>query len=361
LFETAVHRAHRFFRRFALALVTAFVGATVSQARAEPAGAARTEEDRQRARDLMREGNELYGDGKLAEAYAKYLDAWRKAQAFDIACNLGGTASELSLNRDAAEYLDYCLRHYAASSRPEAVAAEQRARAAFEVVRSKVAAVTVRVTPAGAEVFVDGANVGRAPLEAPVFLEAGPHRIEARQAGFSSAVLDVNAKRGEATEATLDLKSQPAASGAENQPKVGSGAPADAARNGSKNYLPAIVTASVGGLALAGGVVFLVVRSGKQADASEKLDALEKQTGKNPCGSGSPSESKTTCAEISDLSEQAATFGTLSVVSFGVAAGAGVATFFLWPRDSSEAGLRALRPDVAWSRDGAFASVRGAF
>jgi hypothetical protein len=362
LIETSVPRASGFFRRFALALVTIGAATTVSPARAEPGGTARTEEDRQRARDLMREGNELYGDGKLAEAYAKYLDAWRKAQAFDIACNLGGTASELSLNRDAAEYLDYCLRHYAASSRPEAVAAEQRARAAFEVVRSKVAAVTVRVTPAGAEVFVDGANTGRAPLEAPVFLEAGPHRIEARQAGWQSAVIDVNAKRGEATEATLELKSEPvAAPGAESQSRDASEASADADGKGSKNYLPAIVTASAGGLALAGGVVFLVVRSGKQSDASEKLEALEKQTGKNPCGSGSPSESKTTCAEISDLSEQAATFGTLSIVSFGVAAGAGVATFLLWPRDSSEAGFRGLRPDVAWSRDGAFASVRGAF
>src|SRR5688572_2591180 len=251
---------------------------------AEPGGTARTEADRTRARELMRDGNELYGEGNLAEAYAKYLDAWRIAQAFDIACNLGGTASELSLNRDAAEYLDYCLRHYAASSRPEAVAAEQRARAAFEVVRTKVAAVTVNVTPAGADVFVDSARIGRAPLDAPVFLEAGPHRIEARQAGLESATVDVNAKRGEAAEVTLALKAPAGAADSENPTSGGENAPKDAG-TGSKNYFPAIVTASLGGVALAGGVVFLVIRSGKQSEASDKLETLD---GTNPCGPHSP-------------------------------------------------------------------------
>jgi hypothetical protein len=327
-----------------------------SVARAEPGGAARTEADRTRARDLMREGNELYSEGKLADAYAKYLEAWRTAQAFDIACNLGGTASELSMNRDAAEYLDYCLRHYAASSRPEALAAEQRARAAFEVVRSKVAAVTVNVSPAGASVLVDGAPAGRAPLEAPVFLEAGPHRIEARQDGLETATVDVNAKRGEATEVTLALKAAAAAPAAENPPRA-ENAPKDASP-ASKNYVPAIVTASLGGVALAGGVVFLVMRSGKKADASDELETLD---GTNPCGPHSPSENVTTCGEIENLSDQAATFGTLSIVSFGVAAGAGIATYFLWPKGNSASGVRGVRPGVAISHDGLYASLSGAF
>ena len=127
-----MHRAPHRLGLFSAVLLGFSAIAVTQSSRAEPGGTARTEEDRTRAREMMREGNELYGEGKLSEAYTKYLEAWRIAQAFDIACNLGGTASELSMNRDAAEYLDYCLRHYAASSRPEAVAAEQRARAAFE-------------------------------------------------------------------------------------------------------------------------------------------------------------------------------------------------------------------------------------
>jgi hypothetical protein len=327
-------------------------------ARAEPGGTATSEADRSRARDLMRAGNELYGEGKLSEAYEKYLGAWRTAQAFDIACNLGGTASELSMNRDAAEYLDYCLRNYPASSRPESVAAEQRARAAFEVVRSKVAAVNVRATPAGAEVFVDGAPAGRAPLQAPVFVEAGPHRFEARYPGLESVAVDVNAKRGEPNEAVIELK---AASGAAApDPAQNPGKPGDPPPDtgGSKNYFPAIVTASVGGLALAGGVVFLVMRSSKKSDASDKLETLG---GTNPCGAQSPAENGPTCSEVEDLSKQAATFGNLSIVSFGVAAGAGVATYFLWPKGGSAAGFHNVLPDVALSSDGVYASVRGNF
>ena len=326
--------------------------------RAEPGGAGTTEADRSRARDLMRAGNELYGEGKLSEAYEKYLEAWRTAQAFDIACNLGGTASELSMNRDAAEYLDYCLRNYPASSRPESVAAEQRARAAFEVVRAKVASVNVRVTPAGAEVFVDGAKAGRAPLQAPVFVEAGPHRFEARHPGLETVAVDINAKRGEPAEASLELKA-PAGASAENpgqNPQKQGDSPADT--GASKNYFPAIVTASVGGLALAGGVVFLVMRSGKQADAEDKLSTLD---GTNPCGPHSPTENEPACRDVEDLSKQAATFGNLSIASFGVAAGAGVATYFLWPKGGSTAVLEHVRPDVAVSRDGLFASLHAEF
>jgi hypothetical protein len=358
-----LNRTFRRLRNPALALMFGAGVLTARPADAEPGGTARTEEDRTRARDLMREGNELYGNGKLSEAFAKYLEAWRTAQAFDIACNLGGTASELSMNRDAAEYLDYCLRHYAASSRPEAVAAEQRARAAFDVVRSKVATVNVRVTPAGAEVYVDGARSGRAPLDAPVYLEAGPHRIEARQAGLETVTAEIDAKRGETIETSIDLKS---ASGAENPPPAanpGANSASDTPPSASKNYVPAIVTASIGGVALAGGVVFLVMRTGKQSDAEVKLGAL---SGNNPCGAGTPNA--TECGEISDLSDQAATFGTFSLVSFGVAAGAGVATFFLWPKGGDSAGTRAtnppvarLRPSVTPSHEGLYASVRGEF
>ena len=59
--------------------------------------------------------------------------------------------------------------------------------------------------------------------------------------------------------------------------------------------------------------------------------------------------------------EQAAMFGTLSLASFGVAAGAGVATYLLRPKDSGATGLHSVRPNVAATHSGVFASVRGAF
>src|SRR6185503_16995436 len=155
-----------------------------------------------------------------------------------------------------------------------------------------------------------------------------------------SVATDIDAKRGEAMETSIDLKT---ASGAATAGNSLVSSTTDTPPDGPKNYVPAIVTASIGGLALAGGVVFLVVRSGKQSDASDKLGTLE---GTNPCGSGLPSKNKAACSEVADLSDQAATFGTLSLVSFGVAAGAGAATFFLWPKDHAASGFRAIRPGV---------------
>ena len=53
--------------------------------------------------------------------------------------------------------------------------------------RVKVGAITVRVEPAGAEVFVDGKAVGKAPLAGEVFVEPGARVIEAKLAGYEAA------------------------------------------------------------------------------------------------------------------------------------------------------------------------------
>ena len=214
------------------------------------------------------------------------------------------------MNRDAAEYLDYCLRHYAASSRPEAVAAEQRARAAFDVVRAKVAAANLKVTPAGAEVFVQGrcprrASAARSSRVPPS--RTASHRSAPDGARFGRARGQRQAWRNDGGRHRAQASVRNGGRGGKSRRKRGQTEPD--APSESKNYVPAIVTASVGGLALAGGVVFLVMRSGKQSDASDKLDTLD---GKNPCGTGLPSENGATCAEIADLSDEAATFGTLS-------------------------------------------------
>jgi hypothetical protein len=100
------------------------------------------------------------------------------------------------------------------------------------------------------------------------------------------------------------------------------------------------------------------MRSGKKSDASDKLETLD---GTNPCGPHSPHENVATCGEIEESSKQAATFGTLSIVSFGVAAGAGIATYFLWPKGNGGTSVRTVRPNVAISHDGLYASLSGSF
>ncbi len=50
--------------------------------------------------------------------------------------------------------------------------------------KAHVGTITLAVEPAGAEVLVDGAPAGRAPLADPVFVEPGRHVIEAHLDGY---------------------------------------------------------------------------------------------------------------------------------------------------------------------------------
>ncbi|HXS17370.1 MAG TPA: hypothetical protein VN764_09280, partial [Polyangiaceae bacterium] len=123
------------------------------------------------------------------------------------------------------------------------------------------------------------------------------------------------------------------------------------------SYVPVIVTASVGVAALATGVVLLLEASHKDSQRSELLAGLG---GTNPCGPGSPST--TACEEISSLDRDVRTFRMLSVVGFGAAAAAGVATYFLWPRTASNqpVGVHAMALPSLGGVD-VFATLNGAF
>jgi hypothetical protein len=150
-----------------------------------------------RALELFRAGNEAFASGRTHRAYAAYREAWSLSPSYDIACNLGRAEAELGKARDAAEHLDFCLSHFAASSQPEHREAESRFRELLARVRLLVGRVVLRVRPAGAEVLLDGITLGPSPLPRPLYVEPGPHSVEARLPGYGTMKRDFNAGRAE--------------------------------------------------------------------------------------------------------------------------------------------------------------------
>lgn len=317
-------------------------------ARADEASAARAS-----ARQLMREGNSLYAQAEPELAYRKYRAAWHLAHGFDVACNLGRSALDLGHTREAAEYLDYCLRHYSLSSREDVVHAEGEIRHALRRARSEVTALTIQVAPAGAEVLLDGSLIGHAPLADPVFVESGDHRIEARLAGHGPRSVKLAARPGTAVSVTVDLANEPAPRAL---PASQAAEPVASDRGTTPSAVPALVTGAVAAAGVISGGALLAASFSKDAERSRRLAALP---GSDPCGGGSPHLFE--CTEIRRLSSDASTLAVLSVTSFGLAAASGVATYFLWPRGRDgtlKAGVRVL--PVA-SRDAQGACALGVF
>lgn len=188
-----------------MARVARLAGLALALLLTSSAKPSRADDDSDRAERAFNEGNRAFAAGDYHAAFDAYRSAWSLKQTFDIACNLGRTEVELSLSRDAAEHLDYCLRTFSVSSRGDVRDANKRFRELFARVRRQVSALTVDVRPTGAEITVDGASYGVAPIGHDIFLEPGQHRVRARLAGFEEEERSITAEAGSSIGVTFTL------------------------------------------------------------------------------------------------------------------------------------------------------------
>ncbi|WP_437915446.1 PEGA domain-containing protein [Sorangium sp. So ce302] len=245
----------------AVALMTQAAGA---QQPATAAAAGETDALTDKARQLYEEGRQAAAAGKWADAHASFLAAWAIKPHYQIASNLGVACLKLGKHRDAAEYLTRYLREAPATKVNE----RQNAEASLKEALAKVASVTVQVTPAGAEVTVDGAVVGKAPLADRVFLAPGEHEIGAKLEGYAPATRPLAAVAGRAETVTVQLERAPVA-GVGARPFVVEPAAPVAPRNELRTPL-LVAGGVVAGAGIVTGVVFAVL-SGNRADRAEEV------------------------------------------------------------------------------------------
>jgi hypothetical protein len=246
----------------------------------------RAADDNERAEAAFREGNQAFADGDYHAAFDAYRAAWSLKQSFDIACNLGRTEIELGLSRDAAEHLDYCLRTFSVSSRGEVRDANKRFHDLFLRVRQEVAAVTVEAHPAGAEITVDGASYGTAPLGHDIFVTPGTHVVRAHLVGRVDDQRSISAEAGGSLLVTLRLANAPAPAAPVAPAAATSASPSETA-TGAGLEPRTIVVISGAALSLAAvsiGVGFALDARAAHADASRLGETSQAAGG---CGPGS--------------------------------------------------------------------------
>jgi hypothetical protein len=277
--------------------------------------------DRARARALLQQGISAIDAGSFEDARQTLLEAWRLQRSYDVAGALGQAELELGRYRDAAEHLDYSTRDFPPSERRELRAKVQDA---LTSARKQVASLRITAAPAGAEILVDGASVGRTPLEGPIFVDPGTHRVDAQLATYASNTSTVQAVAGSDQEVQLTLtKTKP-----ETGPTADTSGDVGSRDTGARSsYAPALIAGGIGVATAAVGVGLLI---GAGSKGSERDDRLASLPGQNPCAPGTPYGAE--CDAIRNLDDDARTFRTVAYISFGVTAAAGVATFLLWPR-----------------------------
>ncbi len=133
------------------------------------------------AQRLYREGNEAVDAGQLDQARVKYLQAYSLRPSFDIAGNLGAVELVLGRYRDAAEHLEFSLRH--APVHGDA-ALRAKTEQLLSRARKRIGSIAVSVDVEAATVSLDDRSVGTSPLGGMLFVEPGAHRLSASKPGY---------------------------------------------------------------------------------------------------------------------------------------------------------------------------------
>ncbi|HEV8550615.1 MAG TPA: PEGA domain-containing protein [Polyangiaceae bacterium] len=329
-----------------------------------PRPSAASDVDNEQAEESFREGNRAFAAGDYHAAFAAYRAAWSLKQTFDIACNLGRTEVELSLSRDAAEHLDYCLRTFSVSSRGEVRDANKRFRELFARVRHEVAALSVEVRPAGAEVTVDGASYGLAPLGRDIFLDPGPHRVRARLSGFHDDERSVTAEAAGSLSVSLALTPLPAPSPAAvaATPAERAAAPSAVAHPEANGIEPRTIVVLAGtGLSL----VALGIGLGFTLDANsthERAQAVSDEVRANQ--GGCQAASTPDCQSLASLVDHTQKSRDVADIALGTGAALGAATLAAWlliPDAASNPTSGSLRALPSVGRGFAGVSFTGAY
>jgi tetratricopeptide (TPR) repeat protein len=157
------------------------------------------------AREHFERGLALVKTGDLARAVDAFDAAYTLSPKFSVLYNLGQALAALGRPVAAKRALEQYLEQGG-----EQVPTNRRARA-VELIKEqqrRIGFVVIRSAQHGAELLVDGEQVGRTPLVEPVPLAAGQHGIVAQAAGFRVFTTSIAVAPEATTEIVIELTAE---------------------------------------------------------------------------------------------------------------------------------------------------------
>lgn len=319
----------RLFLQISLCVFAIVLGFATPSAAQLPAGPTSPDEAlSETARELFAKGVKASQQQRWDQCRAAFLAALSVKSHPQIAGNLASCELKLGMFREAAEHITYFLGN---QTQDTPTGRREAGEAVLKEASAKITTIRVRVDLDGADVLVDGRSVGKAPLSTPIFLEPGKHTIEARQDGYSTARVPVEASAGLSKDIALLLT--PARSTGPILTPARNTEPMSVSK--SQAIWPVAVGAGAAAAFLGGGVVFTVVSNSKASDADAKQAELLAKSGSNACVGKMVGE----CATLKGLNKSSDTFRGLAVGGYVTAGFLGVATltYALWPSAKPEA------------------------
>lgn len=293
----------------------------------------------------MRTGIAEYRKNHLEAARKAFGRAWELRHHTAIAASLADVEMKLGRFRDAAEHWQY----YLGSFPPDRTDAE----AQLAECSKHIGRVDVSVEPADAALFLDGNATEREPHDAPLWLEPGEHTLSAKIGERSSPEQTLTIAAGQSQTVTLTVvrpdATQTPAPDVPVSPVVAPAPITSSNDTGMHTGNAARTWTLIGGsaltvAALGVGVAYLLhanalddeaarLRAETEHEGDPKL--LETNSQCTPPAGVRPAA----CDELGTTASDANSAKIVSIVGFasaGVFGAATIATYFLWPEESSQ-------------------------
>lgn len=303
------------------------------------------------ARNTFLEGVRSYKKKRYQEALAAFLESYALSKSPTVLVNLGLTHLRLGNPAAAIRAFEQFLGE--ARGAPASVIA--RAEAGLVEAKSLVGHIAISA-PEGAELSVDGAVVGHAPLKQPVDVAPGRHEVSMNTAGGTKTE-SIDVERG----ATLEIKLVPPRSAVRAPPPPPRTGDHEEARSPAW-YAPPDVTAptyaagAISVVSLTAAFVLSGIRVNAERNASTATEALVRAN-KNPasCNDGRALAADPTIGDVCGTLRSAQntldqTRGPASITLWvGVgAAAASLGWFLLAPKSAQKStGERPAAPSFA--------------
>jgi hypothetical protein len=158
-------------------------------------------EDKAAAQSRMKDGAALL-DSQPGEALRLFREAYRLVRNPNYQYNIGIAAQAVGRDAEALEAFRFFLANRRGVPDEYVSDAEKQVQALL----GRVALVTLSSSQPDAEVLVDGRDVGRTPLVAPLALDQGDHRFIVRKRDFENFERLVTVHPGEKVAVAADLR-----------------------------------------------------------------------------------------------------------------------------------------------------------
>ncbi len=191
-----------------VALAAGSVSAAPKKKKPKPSPTATEKTPEQKEADRhFKSGVALFNEQKFSEALAEFQRAYEIAPATVVLYNMAGCHRELSHYSEAVKLYKQFLDEGADKQPADRIAA---AKSELDGILARIARITV-AAPDGAALDLDGASLGTMPVDMPLIVAPGDHKLTAHVEGKRDGVKTVHVASGDEVDITLKLKELPKA------------------------------------------------------------------------------------------------------------------------------------------------------